>query len=309
MYPTRRFRLLEYHGNMLSDRRRVDAYAKALRQAVPPGARVLDVGTGTGLLAMLAARAGAGRVDAVEIAEVVEIARRVAAHNDLDRVVRFHQALSFHLQLPERAELLVTETLGNFGLEEGILATVLDARFRLLVPGAPIIPAEVALFVRPLEHPEEARKLQAYRGEVAGLDYRPLAAEADHLLWYTRFSEKEALGPRAALGGIDLTAFERPRFFGRAPIEIARDGVLHGLGGTFRATLIPGVDIHNEPDADGAPSWRQAFLPVDGAWPVRAGDRLEVEVETWDGGEQWRWRVEGAGHAFEGRTDRVVGPA
>lgn len=301
MYPTRRFKLFEYHGHMLSDRIRVNAYAEALQRAVRPGMRVLDVGTGTGLLACLAARAGAGRVDAIEVGEIIDVARRVVAHNQLEDRVKLHAGLSYHAHLPHRAELLVTETLGNFGLEEGILATVLDARFRLLEPGAPILPSAVELFVRPLEHPAEAAKLEALTTEVAGVRYDCLAGEPQRQLWYTRFSEAEALGPRQSLGRVDLRTHDSPDFAGRAELLITRDGLMHGVGGTFRAELGPELEVHNEP-VGGAPHWRQAFFPLDEAWPLKAGERLAVHIASHEGGSVWSWSVRSRDRGFEAST-------
>ena len=65
---------LAYHANLLSDVVRMDAYDRALRALVKPGDVVLDVGAGTGVLAMLAARAGAKRVHAVESLPVAALA-------------------------------------------------------------------------------------------------------------------------------------------------------------------------------------------------------------------------------------------
>jgi protein arginine N-methyltransferase 1 len=303
MYPTRSFRLLEYHGNMLSDRLRVESYARAIGALVTPGMRVLDIGTGSGLLAMLAAQAGASRVDAVEVAEVVELAERLVRHNDLADVVRLHRGLSYQLQLPARADLLVTETLGNFGLEEGIMGVALDARARLLAPGAPLIPARVRLEVAPVTLPGERRKVDAWRAGVHGLDFSPVGPAAASLLWYARVPPDALLGEAEPLGVVDLRTLTTPTFAGRARLVVERDGELHGLAGLFAAELAPNVWTGNRPGV-GAPSWRQGLLPLDSPWRVRAGEALEVEVETWDNGEHWRWRVAAEGRALELTTEQ-----
>ena len=79
------------YGSMIRDRVRMDAYAVALRQAIRPGATVVDIGTGTGIMACLACRYGAGRVYAIEPADVIEVARRIAAANGLADRIRFIQ--------------------------------------------------------------------------------------------------------------------------------------------------------------------------------------------------------------------------
>ena len=96
MPPERSFHLghhpvpLAWHAALLRDTTRIDRYDRAIRQLVRPGMVVLDVGTGTGILALLAARRGA-RVHAVESGPIIGLARQLAAGNGLaDRIVFHH---------------------------------------------------------------------------------------------------------------------------------------------------------------------------------------------------------------------------
>ena len=50
------------YGWMIGDRVRTDAYPRALEQTVEPGAIVLDIGTGSGIMAFMACKFGASRV-------------------------------------------------------------------------------------------------------------------------------------------------------------------------------------------------------------------------------------------------------
>ena len=72
---------LAAYGDMIRDRVRMDAYAAALREAIRPGATVVDIGTGTGVMACLACRFGAARVYAIEPADVIEVAAEIARAN------------------------------------------------------------------------------------------------------------------------------------------------------------------------------------------------------------------------------------
>jgi protein arginine N-methyltransferase 1 len=67
------------HADMIFDRERVGKYWKAISTVVRPGCVVADIGTGTGILAFLALRAGASHVHAIERSLAIDWARRVAA--------------------------------------------------------------------------------------------------------------------------------------------------------------------------------------------------------------------------------------
>jgi Flp pilus assembly protein TadD len=133
-----------WHFPMMADRPRNAAYAAALARAAP-GRRVLDIGSGSGLLAMMAARAGASVVDSCEtVAPIAETARRIVTANGLDGRVRVHAKHSGQLvvgeDLADRAQVLVTETFASGVLSEAVLPTLEHARRHLLVPDAQIIP-------------------------------------------------------------------------------------------------------------------------------------------------------------------------
>ena len=174
------------HARMLHDERRTGDYLAALAAAVRPDDVVLDIGTGSGVLAVAAARAGARHVYAVEASDIAEVAERVFAVNGVRDRVTLLPGWSRQIELPEQADLLVAELIGNEPLEEEILETTLDARRRLLAPGARLIPHALTLLARPVLLPEaEIRQrafgraaLQRWR-DLYGIDFEPLARRGD----------------------------------------------------------------------------------------------------------------------------------
>ena len=169
------------HARMLHDDRRTRDYLAAISAAVRPGDVVLDIGTGSGVLAVAAARAGARRVYAVEASDIAEVAGRVFAANGVTDTVTLVPGWSREIELPEPADLLVAEIIGNEPLEEEILETTLDARHRLLKPEARLIPHTLTLLARPLRLPDgEARQRAIGRAAVErwrrlyDMEFRPL---------------------------------------------------------------------------------------------------------------------------------------
>ncbi len=135
-----------WHPPMMNDHRRNDAYFAALKNAVTPDSHVLEIGTGSGLLAMMAGRLGARQVTTCEaVAEIAETARAILADNGCTPPVTVIPKMSSKMEvgtdMDDRADLLVSEILSSELLGEGVLSSIEDARRRLLKPGARIIPA------------------------------------------------------------------------------------------------------------------------------------------------------------------------
>ena len=134
-----------WYFHMVRDNVRHRAYEMALRRAIRPGFRVLEIGTGTGLIAMMAARAGAAEVVTCEPTTVAAVASEIIVRNgfaDRVRVVVRHSAdLEIGVDLARPADVLVWDALSNNMIGAGALPTMEQAVRRLIRPGAPTIPA------------------------------------------------------------------------------------------------------------------------------------------------------------------------
>ncbi len=237
------------HARMLHDDRRTRDYLAALAEAVRPGDVVLDIGTGSGVLAIAAARAGARRVYAVEASDIADVAERVFAANGVEDTVTLVRGWSRTIELPERADLLVAEIIGNEPLEEEILETTLDARRRLLKPDARLIPHELTLLARPLLlSDEEARQravgqraVERWR-ELYDMEFQPLleAAVPGPVNMPTE-AEVAATWPPVGLpvvlAVLDLTSFEEASVSASADLVVDAPGAVNAVAVTFRADL------------------------------------------------------------------------
>ncbi len=141
-----------WHVPMMNDALRNDAYLQALKAAVTPDTNVLEIGTGSGLLSMMAAKLGAKSVLTCEAEPIIAAAaRRVIADNGLDQrievIAKFSNDLRIGADLPQPADILVSEILSSELLAERVLPSIEDARRRLLKPGGRMIPAAGSIMI------------------------------------------------------------------------------------------------------------------------------------------------------------------
>ncbi len=145
---------LAYQQLLLGDARRNRAFARAIRARVRKGASVLDLGSGSGVWAVLAARLGARRVVAVEreavLVPVIEAFAREAGVADRVRVVRGEAA---RVRLRREFDVVIGELVGNEGFEEGLLPVFERARDRFLRRGGALVPEWLALVAAPARVP------------------------------------------------------------------------------------------------------------------------------------------------------------
>ena len=137
----------EVHRTMIHDRVRTEAFRRAIDAVVRPGDMVLDVGAGSGILSVLAAKAGADRVYAVEETSIAVLAHELAVANGVGDIVQVIQGDASEVEPPEPVDVLVSEWLGGFGIDEGMLVPVIAARDRWLKPGGTMIPSSVTAWV------------------------------------------------------------------------------------------------------------------------------------------------------------------
>jgi protein arginine N-methyltransferase 1 len=255
------------HARMLHDFRRTSDYLAAVTAAVRPGDVVLEIGTGSGVLAIAAARAGARKVYAVEGSDIAEVAERVFAANGVDDVVTLVPGWSRHVELPEPADLLVAEVIGNEPLEEEILETTLDARRRLLKTNARLLPHTLTLLARPLLLPEEdARQRAIGRAaverwrELYDLEFEPLldAAVPGPVNMPTE-AELAAMwppvGPPIALAELDLVTFGEASVQASADLVVDALHAVNAVAVTFRAALYGTIEHTLDPWTWPTSSW------------------------------------------------------
>lgn len=270
--------VLDEHRRYLADRSRVEHYDRAVREVVQPGDVVVDLASGTGILGLLACRAGAARVYAIEADSIAGLARAIAAANGYgDRLQVIHRHSS-EARLPERADVIVSDQIGRFGFDAGLLPLFADARARLLKPGGRLIPSRLGLVVAPVEHRRQFDRVAFWRRRPAGFDFGPVHAMAANTGYPARFAPRQLLSEPEPAALLDLTTSTQYPLRLDSTSVVRRKGTLDGIGGWFDAQLSPSVSISNSPLDRHRITRRQAFFPIESPVAVAEGDRVLVSM-------------------------------
>lgn len=283
--------VLDYHLSMLLDTARMDSYRRAIEASVQPGDVVVDIGCGTGVLTFMACEAGAKRVYAIEGGPIIEAARELAIDNGFADRIEFLGGWSVDVGLPEPADVLITETIGNAGLDEGIIAWTSDARERLLRPGAVVLPQRLRLWIAAAESFDDHALVGDWSAPGLPYDYTAAHRRAARTLWFADITPSHLLGQPELAADIDLTTTPNETTTAAGGLRVDRDGTLHGLACWFDSLLCTGVTVDNSPPRADS-SWSQGFLPLAEPVAVSAGDEFTWELSVSSDGVHWTWRVD-----------------
>ena len=284
--------IVDEHREYLSDQARISAFSRAISEVVKPGDVVLDLGSGTGILGLLACRAGAKKVYSVDEGSMIGLARQINLANRLQDRVVFIKGLSTRVDLPEKVDVIVADQIGHFGFTAGLLEYFSDARDRFLKPGGTMLPASLDLIIAAVESPTLWNQVEFWNSRPVGFDFSPARAIAANTGYPTKFRAEELLGKPSRLTPFDMTQATSAAFKRETGVRVGRDGVLHGIGGWFSAQLSPSAIMTNSPLAADAINRRQIYFPIDQPVEVKKEDCIHVAMHVVPAESLVSWTVE-----------------
>lgn len=164
------------HEEMLKDSVRTTSYRDAIyrNRDLFKDKVVLDVGCGSGILSMFAAKAGAKHVIGVDMSNIIDMARKVIDANGLSDKITLLKGKMEEVVLPyKQVDIIVSEWMGYFLLYEAMLDTVLYARDRYLVKDGLILPDKATMHIAAIEDSEYKSEKIDFWDNVYGFDYSP----------------------------------------------------------------------------------------------------------------------------------------
>lgn len=293
--------LLE-HERMLADRTRVDTYHQAISRHVVAGDVVLDLGTGTGILALFAAQQGA-TVHAVDHSPFISVARRIAAHNGLD--VTFSQLNSRDFAPPAPVDVVIHEQLGDDCFDENMIENLLDLKRRVLAPGGRILPGRFELYIEPVTLRETYVVPYLWEQRLHGLDFSFLRDDPELAAYERPHHHTHYLHPGSVAGFlgapepllvVDLDEIDHSSDIATSfsvTRTVTADGRLDGFCVYFRAAFDDETSLTTSPTQTRT-HWGNRFFRTP-ARATRAGDEIAYAVELTELTRGNTWRVTATG--------------
>ena len=249
-------------ASLLGQRSRLNKFRQAIQEVVKAGDYVVDIGTGTGILAILAAKAGAGRVSAIEVnPESLHYAKQAAQMNGVEKVIEFIEGDFSEFVPDKKADVVICEMLSSMMLVEQQIPASFHATEKILKPSGVILPQEVIVYIVPAECAEIWERFQ-----YEDLQFPRVVQTAAH-------DASRDLADIGILETFDLRNIKQDVKVDRTlQFSAVNKGTIHGLVGVFESKLLGEIYLKMD---DG---WKQLFIPLTQPIEVEEGDSVSFRI-------------------------------
>lgn len=283
------------HEEMLKDKVRTGSYKNAI-EGNPEAFKdkiVLDIGCGTGVLSIFAARAGAKHVYGIDNADIVHYAREIVKVNGFQDQITIIQGKVEEIQLPvEKVDIIISEWMGYFLLFESMMDTVLFARDKWLNPGGIILPDKCIMKVAAIEDQVYKDKKLHFWDNVYGINMSCLSSASFVEPIVDCVDDQAVVSDVCNFIEFDLNTVQVKdlEFTATYKLKMKRDDSIHGIVTWFDIVF---GGMKNEVRFSTGPfseytHWKQTVFYFDGCYDVAKGDELKGSIACKKSTENFR---------------------
>jgi tetratricopeptide (TPR) repeat protein len=277
----------DWHIPMMNEHGRNEAYQKAMNSAIQGGDVVLDIGTGAGLLSMIAADCGAKEIITCEMSKTVsEVAKKIIQKNGFDHKIKVINKNSKDLILGQdinkKADILVSEILSSEFVGEGIQATLLDAKKRLLKKTGKIIPEGGSIMIALIENTGKLAE-ELFADKALGYDIGIFNSITTNKWLATLEDEPAFLSDPIEAFTFDFCNFENIyRDKKTIKIEVNRTGSCAGVIQWLKVKLYDDIEYQNNPlemhRLNSVSGWKTPIFKFNDPVSVTKGQSLDIQA-------------------------------
>ena len=283
------------YGEMIADTVRREAYTRALQQSIEPGSVVVEIGCGaTAFFSIVACQFGARKVYAIEPDNSIGLAKEIVQANGLSARIALIQELSTRIDLPEKADVIVSDLRGILPLFQRHIPSIADARARLLAPNGKLIAARDTLYAAIVESPKEYKRFcEPWDNAICEVDLRAgKRLVTNSWIRLKTSSTEQLLTEPHRWTELDYMTIENPDLEGELTLNVVRKGTAHGICVWFDSTLSEGVSFSNAP---GSPNliYGHALFPFSEPISLNESDvvKISIHADLVSDDYVWRWHT------------------
>jgi type I protein arginine methyltransferase len=277
-------------GAMIAHSERFTTYGQAIAKAVRPSDVVLEIGSGPAVFAFLACRAGARRVFAIDTADVVDFARKLAAANGLADRIEFFQTNSLKFEPPERANVVISDIRGALPFHGHAIAAINDARTRLLAPGGILIPQRDTLKAAVIDAADFYSSIvKPWQNSADDLDFSAALPLLLNDRYGSQFKPEQLLSDPQTFCVLDYASGAPDRASAELTFTTSRAGTTHGICLWFETRLFADIGYSTAPGAVDS-VYSQIFLPWLSPITLQHGEQAHVQLRADLIGSTYVWQ-------------------
>ncbi|KAM0752473.1 S-adenosyl-L-methionine-dependent methyltransferase [Meredithblackwellia eburnea MCA 4105] len=308
------------HEEMLKDEVRTLSYRNSMwwNKHLFKDKVVLDVGCGTGILSMFAAKAGAKKVIGIDMSNIIDQAQKIVAANGFADTITLIKGKMEEVVLPvDKVDIIISEWMGYFLLYESMLDSVLYARDKYLVPGGLMFPDEATMFLAAIEDQDYKEEKIGFWDDVYGFDYSVIKEIALKEPLVDTVDLKSVVTNPCKIATFDLLTVTKEELAFSAPFKLiaTRNDYVHAILGWFDVSFRAchkAVSFSTGPHAKYT-HWKQTVLYLGDMVTLKANDTIDGNISIKPNASNPRdldivldYKVDGAHPAAEKREYRMA---